>query len=104
MVDQSRRSLNSGVCQFAYFLTVKFIPPFAVKFQTKFSNELSVNEVDESVPDVARIVGIYRQVEKVVFQLMILVYLIYQHLLSVLVRNVSDHECSAAIVLNLNKK
>jgi len=91
MINQGSRSLNSAIRKLTNLLTVKLIPLLVIKLQIELGNKLGIDEVDKGVPHIARVVRINRQVEKVVFQLVVLVYLVDKHLLRVLVWNVSDH-------------
>lgn len=63
--------MNSSIGQLAYFLAVKLVPPFVIKLQIKLPNELCINEVDESIADITRVVGVDWEVEEVVLVSMI---------------------------------
>jgi hypothetical protein len=79
------------------------IPPLSVELQIKLAYEFCVNEVYESITDVARVVRVYGQIEKVVFVFVINVDFIDQHLLAIFIGNVSDHDSSTPIILHLHR-
>lgn len=57
MVDQLGGTLDAGIADLAYFFGVKLLPPLLVEVVVELANELGVNEVDESVSDVALILN-----------------------------------------------
>lgn len=103
VVDQCCWALYPGISQFADFLAVEPAPPFAVELKVELGYELGVDEVDKRITHVARVVGVYRQVEEVVFVPVVLVHLIDQHLLRVLIRYVPNHYSRTSIILNLHE-
>jgi hypothetical protein len=59
-----------------------------------------MDEIDESVAHVALVVGVDRQVEEVYPVLELPRQLVEQHLLSVLVWNVTDHQSCTTVTLD----
>ena len=92
VVDEAAFALDATVCDLADFLRIESLPRLVIQVLIKRHNVDWIDEVDEGVADVAAIVEVERQVEKVVPTLMKPVDALKQHLLRVLVRNVSDHD------------
>lgn len=94
-------TLNPSIGQLTLLLTVEHIPSSTTEGQVKLLDELSVDEVDESIAYVALVVVIDRQVEEVrpVFEEFL--DFLFEHLLGVLVRDVADHKGSPYVGLYL---
>lgn len=73
VIPQSPRALDPGVCEGANLLAVKSAPFFAIKLMVKCLNELGVDKVDESIPNVAGIIVVDGQVEEVELDLEVFV-------------------------------
>jgi hypothetical protein len=52
MVHEVSCTLDSRICQFAYFLAVETIPPPSIEFFVKIKDELGMNEVNKSIADI----------------------------------------------------
>ncbi len=101
MVDQGSGALYPSIGQFTDFATVKLGPPGAIELEIELLDELGINEVDKGIPNIAGVVGVEWQVEEVVLVFVIEVNLVNEHLLRVLVGDVSDHQCGSLIVVDL---
>jgi hypothetical protein len=80
-----------------YLLALELAPTFTLETEIKFLQTRQIQEIDESVPDIAIILDIAGQVEEVVGIGMLLIDLLSQQLDGVLVGYVLDHERSPSI-------
>lgn len=102
VIHEVSGSLDASIGELAYFLTVETIPPASVELAVELTNELRVDKVHKGIADIAGIEVIHWQVKEIDFELMIPADLLEQHVLSVFVRDVADHQSSAPISLNLH--
>ena len=91
-------TLDSTKGNLANLLGIKVFPGLIVQVFEEGNNVHWINKVDESVPDIAAIVKVQRQVEKVISALVMPVNALQEHLLSVLVRDVPNHNRSASVL------
>lgn len=89
--------MNASVSQLTNLLGVKSLPSLAVQILIQSHNENWVTHVDKSVPNVAVVLQINWQVEKVIPSLMLCINPLQQHLLSILVGDVFDHDSGACV-------
>jgi hypothetical protein len=101
MIHQISSALNAGVGQLTYFLTIKLIPFFSIELQIEILNKLIMNKVDKSISNITAVGKVNGQVQKIKLVLIILVYLFFQHLLGVFIGNMTNHERSPTVILNL---
>jgi hypothetical protein len=73
-----------------------------MKFLEEVKNEEMIDEVDESIPNVCRILVVDRKVEEIVFSLMISIDLSEKQSLSVPVWDVPYHDCGSFILTILD--
>ena len=66
-------TLNSGIVNFADFLRIESSPFLVVKSLIKLLNIFNVNKIDKSIPNIAVVEEIYRQIEEVELVLELLV-------------------------------
>lgn len=97
IVDEGLLTLNPSVGKFADFLRVEAFPHLPGQISEKTYDEVRIPHVDERIPDVAVVLQVDRQVEKVVSTRMLLVKALQQHLLSVLIWNVLYHNRSPLV-------
>ena len=97
LLDQISLALNASVGDLADLLRVERFPRLIIEVFVEGNDEDGVNEVDESVTNVAHVVEVLRQVEIVVAALVVPVYALQKHLFRVLVRDVADHDRRALV-------
>ena len=98
IIDEASFALNATVGDLADFLRIERLPRLVIQVLIKRHNENRVNEVDKGVANITPIVKVERQVEKVVFALMMPVDALKEHLLRVFVWNVADHDGCARVL------
>lgn len=98
MINQRQFALNTTIGNFAYLFTVEALPLLTIEFLIELENEYGINEVDECITYIAFVLKVNRQVEEIILISVVLIDLLKQHLLSVLVRNVLDHDGSSLIL------
>ena len=91
-------SLDASKGDLADLLRVKTLPCLIVHVLEEGHDVDWVDEVDESVANVAAVVEVEWQVEEVVMALVKSVNTRQEHLFSVLVGDVADHDCCASIL------
>lgn len=91
-------TLDSTKSDLANFLGVEVLPRLVVHVLKKRHNVDRIHEIDESVADVAIVVQIKRKVEEVVRSLVQPVDALQEHLLCVLVRNMTNHNRGAPVL------
>lgn len=91
-------ALNSTVCDLTNLLRVEVLPSLAIHVLKEWHDINWINEVNESISDVATIIDIHRKVEKVVLARVESVDSLEKHLLGVLVGNVADHDSGARVL------
>ena len=95
-------TLIASVGDLADFLRVESLPRLSVQVLVEGNDKDRVHEIDESVSNIAVVLQINWQVEKVVAAGMELIDFLKEHLLRVLVGDVSDHDRSARIFTSQN--
>lgn len=90
-------SLDTAIRDFADLVAVELRPLGSIIFIEEVYDEDGIDEVDECVSHIAVILEINRQVEEVIVVLLRTVNCLQEHLLSVLVRNVLDHDGRSVI-------
>lgn len=103
MVHEGSGALDAGVGEFADLLAVEAVPLAATELLVEVKDELGVDEVDEGVAHVAGVELVNGKIEEVYLHFVVLVDLLQQHVLAVLVRDVSDHQRRSPVRLNLNR-
>lgn len=73
-----------------------------MKLIIEVQNEVMVDKVDKTISHICLVLVIYRHIDEVVLALMILVDLLQEHLLSVLVGDIPNHNSCAEIFPRLN--
>lgn len=91
MVPQCPGPLDPSISKRAYLLAVESIPFLSVELIIEREDEFRMDEVNECVADIAGIVVIDWEIKKVEFDFEVLVEFLEKELLSVLVRDVTDH-------------
>lgn len=91
-------TLDSTEGDLANLLWIEVFPWLVVHVLEEGHDVDGVNEVDESVADIAAIVQVERQVEEVIGALVEPVDTLQEHLFRVLVWNVTDHDCRASVL------
>ena len=102
VIIQVLLTLIASVSDLADFLRVESFPRFTIEVLVKGDNENWVHEIDECVAYVAVVLQVDWKVEKVVAASMKLIDFLQQHLLRVLVWDVSNHDRSARILTSQN--
>ena len=97
VVDEAALALDAPVGDLADLLRVERLPRLVVQVLVERHDIYRVHEVDEGVADVAAIVEVEGQVEKVIVPLMQSVYALQEHILCVFVRDVPDHDGCARV-------
>ena len=90
--------LNAGIADVADLFAVELLPLLAVKLVDERNDVLWTNHVDEGVTHVAFVFEVDGQVEEVICPTELLINGGQQHLLSILIGNVLDHERRALVV------
>ena len=98
VIDEVTLALQPAVGDLANLLRVEGLPRLVVQVLIEGNDEEGVDEVYESVADIASVIQIQRQVEEIISALMVPVDTIKQHILRVLVGNVTDHDRRASIL------
>ena len=102
MIDKVSSALYTRISQLTYFFRVVAVPPPATKLIVKIENELSMDEIDKSVSNIAGVEVVNGQVQEVYAVFVVTSYLLVQHFFGVLVWNVTDHQSGPAVRLNLS--
>lgn len=89
--------LDTAVSNLANFIAVKFLPFLIIELLEKLIDVYWVDEVDEGIPHVAPVLKVDREVEEVILVLCLSIDSLKNHVLGVLVRDVSDHYRSTHI-------
>lgn len=66
MLSQLIESLESSICNLTHFVGIKVVPFLAVELMEKTSDLVHVFHVDKCVSDIAFVLEVNRQIEKVV--------------------------------------
>lgn len=91
-------ALNASIGDLTDLFGVEGLPRLVVQVLVEGHDVYGINEIDECVADVAAVVQIQREVEKVVAALVVPVDALQEHLFSVLVGDVPDHDgCSRVL-------
>ena len=90
-LDSSKRNL-------ADLFRIEVLPRLVVHVLKEWNDIHWINKVDESVPDIAAIVEVKRQVEEVISALVMSVNALQEHILGILVRNMANHNRCASIL------
>lgn len=98
VLDQVALALDAPVGNLADFLRVEGLPRLVVQVLIEGHDVDGVNEVDEGVTNVATIVQVQRQVKEVVAAFVVPVDALQEHVLGVLVGDVSDHDSGSRIL------
>lgn len=98
LLDEVALALDAPVGNLADLLRVERFPRLIVQVFVEGHDENGVDEVDEGVPNVAHIVQVQGQVEVVVCALVEPVDTFEQHLLCVLVGDVTYHDRRAVVL------
>lgn len=85
-------ALNSSESYGADFLRVKAPPFLPLKVFDEGRDELGVQEIDETVANIALVLEINRKIEEVISATVRNVHFIEQHLLAVFVGNIPNHD------------
>lgn len=91
-------TLDSAKGDLANLLRIEVLPRLVVHVLKERHNVDRIHEIDESVADVTAIVKVKRQVEKVIPALVQPVDALQEHLLRVLVRNMTNHNRGAPVL------
>ena len=90
-------ALDTSVGDLTDLLRIEGFPRLIVQVCVERHDIDRVYEVDEGVADIASVVQVEGQIEEVEASCVISVDALQQHLLSVLVGDVSDHDCRAKV-------
>lgn len=91
-------ALNAAVGDLADLFGVEGLPRLVVQVLVEGHDVYGINEIDEGVADVAAVVQIQGQVEKVVAALVMPVDALQEHLFCVLVGDVPDHDRGSRVL------
>ena len=97
VVDEAALALDAPVGDLADLLRVERLPRLVVQVLVERHDIYRVHEIDEGVADVAAIVEVEGQVEKVIVPLMQSVDALEEHILRVFIRDVPDHDGCARV-------
>jgi len=89
--------LDSRILDHANLLRVEFFPLFSIKLQIEGDDVFRIHKVDERIAHIAFIIEINWQLEKIILALVVFVKSLEQEVLGIFIRNVLDHQSSAAI-------
>lgn len=101
MFLQWSKTLDSGIGDLTNLFRVEMMPSLAMKLQVKALQMLLVTEIDESITNIAFVSEINRQIQEIVLSIVRLIKRVTQHLLSILVRDVLDHQASSIVYSQL---
>lgn len=96
-------SLDPRIVNLTNFFTVEFFPFLSVKFFDEFLNLFKRDKINESITNIAIIVKVYRQVEKIKLVSKASIYQTQHLLFRIFVRYVSNHKGHPSLRLNLAK-
>ena len=85
-------SLKSSVGNLANLFWVELRPRFTVVVVVETFQRLEIDEVNKSIPDVAIVLHVNRQIKKIVFALELPIYFWNQEFFGKLIRNVLHHD------------
>ena len=94
--------MDSSIGDFADFLGVESLPRLSIEVLIKWYDKEWIDKVDKGISNVAVVLQVNGKVEKVVFAAVVLVNLLQEHLLGVLVGDVSDHDGRARVFASQN--
>lgn len=103
MVHEVSSPLDSCIGKLAYLLTVEAVPASAVELAVEIPNEFGVYEVDKCITHITGVIVIHWQIQEVYLETVVTVDLFKQHLLGILVGDVSDHQGRSSIGFDLNE-
>uniref|UniRef100_A0A2P2M985 Uncharacterized protein MANES_06G126700 n=1 Tax=Rhizophora mucronata TaxID=61149 RepID=A0A2P2M985_RHIMU len=66
MGNKSSLSLNPSICKRCHFLTVEFLPLFAIECLVEWNNLLRINHVNKCIPNIAFVLEVNWQVKKII--------------------------------------
>jgi hypothetical protein len=92
------KALEASELNLTSLLGIEFDPLPPIEFLEEVKDEDRVNEVQECVADIRFVSEINRQVKEVILPLVSQVNLLEQQPLSVLVRDVPNHECRTLVL------
>lgn len=104
VVPECPCALDSGVGQGADFFAVEPAPFLAIEFIIEGVDELGMNKINESIAHIAGVIVVDGKVKEVKFDFEVFIELFQKQLLGVFVGDVSNHEGSSAIILDLHVK
>jgi len=91
-------ALDSAISDFADFLWVESLPWLSIEVLIKRNNEERVNKVDKGISDITVVLQVNWEVKEIIAAGMELINLLKEHLLGVLVGDVSNHDRCARIL------
>lgn len=94
---QGLSALDSAIGDLTDLFRVEDFPALAIHVLEKGNDVHWINEVDESISDIATIVDVQGQVEEVELTLVVSVNPFQEHILGILVWDVTNHNCGARI-------
>jgi len=98
MIHQFLASLDSCISNLAHFLRVELGPLLIIKFFVEVVDISKVLQINECVAHVALVDEINGQVEEVELIIELHIELLNHHLLTVLVRNILDHQTTPSVL------
>lgn len=90
-------SLDASVSNFAYFLAVELLPFLVVEVLIEGNDCLAIDKVDKSVTNIALVLEIDWQVKEIISSFVSFINSGKQHLLIVLVGDVSNHQSGSLV-------
>ncbi len=102
VVHQIDSALDACIGKFANLFAIEAVPSASAEFPVELEDEARMGEVEEGVAHVAGVVVVDGQVQEIDVLPVALSDLVQQHLLTVLVWNVSDHQRGPPVGLDLS--
>lgn len=97
MLNQGSKTLEPSVGQVANLLAFKFTPTLVMEAMVELTQIVSVQEIDEAIPNIAVILDITGKIKEIVAIGVLPIDLLGERLNCVLVGNVFDHESGSPI-------
>ena len=99
---ESLLSLNLAISNLTNFVAIETLPALSIELLKELDNENRINKVDKRIAHVAFISVVDWQIEEVILVLLFAIQGLQEHRLSILIRNIFDHNGCSLILAGYN--
>ena len=99
---ESLLSLNLAICDLTNFVTIETLPALSIELLVEIYDENCIYEVDKRIAHVTFVPIVDWQIEEVILVLLFAIEGLQEHLLSILVWNIFDHNSSSLVLARDN--